>query len=234
MLRTGTPSCEGPFVVILPGLALPPSWLWTSLALYAGVLLWSAHRAPWRRLREGEMQHVFLGASVLLMFLWTIRGGLAPGLGVHLLGATVLTLMFGWRLALLAMALALAGTAVYGLVDWATLGVNGLVGTVVPVVVSQALLRLVERHLPAHLFIYIFLCGFLGAGLAMAASVLAEAVFLAAAGTVPGLLSASNLPYLPLLMLPEAFLNGTLVTALVGMRPRWIWTFDDGRYLHGK
>jgi len=180
------------------------------------------------------MQHVFLGASVLLMFLWTIRGGLAPGLGVHLLGATVLTLMFGWRLALLAMALALAGTAVYGLVGWTTLGVNGLVGTVVPVAVSQALLRLVERHLPAHLFIYIFLCGFLGAGLAMAASVLAEAALLAAVGAAPDLLSVSNLPYLPLLMLPEAFLNGTLVTALVGMRPRWIWTFDDGRYLHGK
>jgi len=107
------------------------------------------------------MQHVFLGASVLLMFLWTIRGGLAPGLGVHLLGATVLTLMFGWRLALLAMALALAGTAVYGLVGWTTLGVNGLVGT------------------------------------------------------------GPGWPW------PRR-------CWLVGMRPRWIWTFDDGRYLHGK
>ncbi len=222
-------------MIALPDGLLPAAWTWTALAAYAAALAWAVRRAPWTRLRDGEMQHVFLGASVLLMFLWTLRGAVAPGLGVHFLGATVLTLMFGPELALVALGLALAGSVLQGLGGWGTLGVNGLVAGVVPVAVSQGVLRLVERHLPPHLFVYIFLAAFWGAALAMAASVMVQVGVLAAAGVYSlGAMAGEYLPFLPLLMLPEAFLNGALVTALVGMRPGWIWTFDDARYLRGR
>ena len=222
-------------MVALPEGALPPALAWSAAGAYGLVLASAARRAPWGRLREGEMQHVFFGAAVVLLFLWTIRGAVVPGLGVHFLGATVLTLMFGWRLALVAMALALAGAGAYGLARWELLGVNGLLATVLPVAVSQGVLRAVERWLPPHLFIYIFLAGFFGAALAMAASVSAQlALLMLAGGHAPAALAHAYLPFLPLLMLPEAFLNGALVTALVGMRPRWIWTFDDARYLRGR
>ncbi len=222
-------------MIALPEGALPPALVWAASGVYGLVLVSAARRAPWARLREGEMQHVFFGAAVVLLFLWTIRGSVVPGLGVHLLGATVLTLMFGWRLALMAMALALAGTGAYGLSRWELVGLNGLLATVLPVAVSHGVLRAVERWLPPHLFVYIFLAGFFGAALAMAASVTAQLVLLRlASGDGPAALSGAYLPFLPLLMLPEAFLNGALVTALVGMRPRWIWTFDDARYLRGR
>ena len=222
-------------LIALPEGALPPALVWSASGAYGLVLISAARRAPWARLREGEMQHVFFGAAVVLLFLWTIRGSVVPGLGVHFLGATVLTLMFGWRLALVAMALALAGAGAYGLSRWELVGLNGLLATVLPVGVSHGVLRAVERWLPPHLFIYIFLAGFFGAALAMAASVTAQVVLLVLAdGHGSMTLTGAYLPFLPLLMLPEAFLNGALVTALVGMRPRWIWTFDDTRYLRDR
>ena len=222
-------------MIALPEGALPPALAWSAAGAYGLVLTSAARRAPWARLREGEMQHVFFGAAVLLLFLWTIRGSVVPGLGVHFLGATVLTLMFGWRLALVAMALALAGAGAYGLSRWEFIGLNGLLATALPVAVSYGVLRAVERWLPPHLFIYIFLAGFFGAALAMAASVTAQVVLLVLAdGHGSMTLTGAYLSFLPLLMLPEAFLNGALVTALVGMRPRWVWTFDDARYLRDR
>lgn len=32
---------------------------------------------------------------------------------------------------------------------------------------------------------------------------------------------------LPLMLFPEGFLNGVIVTVLVGFRPQWIWSFRD-------
>ncbi len=32
---------------------------------------------------------------------------------------------------------------------------------------------------------------------------------------------------LPLMLFPESFLNGVIVTVLVGFRPQWIWSFRD-------
>ena len=39
------------------------------------------------------------------------------------------------------------------------------------------------------------------------------------------------LAILPLMMFPEAFINGLIVTGLVVFKPTWISSFDDNLYL---
>jgi uncharacterized membrane protein len=83
----------------LPSELLPAPWLWGSYCLYLPVLWLAVVHAPWGRLRAPAGLHVFLGACVALIALWHLNAGIQAGLNFHLLGATAMTLMFGWRLA---------------------------------------------------------------------------------------------------------------------------------------
>jgi uncharacterized membrane protein len=92
--------------------ALVPSGLNWLLTLLYGVAMFSAVRmAPWRKLRDPEQLHVFLGAVVVLLGLWHLRAQVQPGLAYHLLGVTAVTLMFGWSMAVIAASLALLGVS---------------------------------------------------------------------------------------------------------------------------
>ena len=102
----------------LAGSLFTTAWL---VALGAVLLpgLWLALRwANWRRLAVREQLHVFLGACVFLMLLWTLRTEIQPGFTWHLSGMVALTLMFGWSLALLGGCLSLFGITLAGLNDW--------------------------------------------------------------------------------------------------------------------
>ena len=219
----------------LPDGLLPPIWYWISHVLFALALGWAVYAAPWRRFREDEQLHLWLGACVALMVLWTIKTGIKPGLNFHLLGATAFTLMFGPRLALAGLTLVLLGVTLFGYSGWESLSINGLLLGVVPVWLSHLIYRLVDRRLPNHFFIYIFLNGFLGAALVMAATGLTITGVLALSGVYPAAyLTSQYLPYFILMGWSEALLTGMLMTLLVVYRPGWASTFDDARYLRNK
>ncbi|NDY95107.1 hypothetical protein [Wenzhouxiangella limi] len=40
--------------------------------------------------------------------------------------------------------------------------------------------------------------------------------------------------FLPMIMLPEGFLNGAVLTMLTLLRPAWVRSFDDRDYIDGK
>ncbi len=213
-----------------------PAWvLGVSAAMLLLILGHALLRAPWRRLQEGQFIHVFLGSSVGLLLVWTLKAGVDPGLSFHLLGATLFALMFGWELALVALTLVTLGTTLNMGHGWSVLPVNVLVEGAVPAFATTLLLRASERWLPHNLFVYIFVNGFFGAGVAVLASSLVAAGLLAAteAYTVSHLQSG-YLAFVPLLMFSEAWLTGMIVAVLVAYRPEWIQTFDDRLYLHGK
>jgi uncharacterized membrane protein len=42
------------------------------------------------------------------------------------------------------------------------------------------------------------------------------------------------LPYIPLIIFPEAVLNGMLMTVFVVIRPEWVRSFDDEFYIVGR
>jgi uncharacterized membrane protein len=219
----------------LPDGLLPPSWYWFSHLLFALALGWSIHAAPWRRLKDDEQLHLWLGTCVALMLLWSIKTGIKPGLNFHLLGATVFTLMFGPYLAMLGLSVVLLGVTAFGLSGWGSFSANGLLMGALPVSVSYLVFRLADARLPHHLFVYIFVNAFVGAALAMALTGLAATGLLAVAGVYTlDYLSSQYLPYFLLMGWSEALLSGMLITLLVVYCPQWVGTFDDARYLRNK
>jgi uncharacterized membrane protein len=42
------------------------------------------------------------------------------------------------------------------------------------------------------------------------------------------------LPFVPFMVFGEGFMTGMLVTGMALMKPQWLTTFDDRRYIAGK
>lgn len=219
----------------LPDNLLAAGWLWAGHGLYALALMYSLRFAPWRRLSRADQLHLWLGSIVTLLVLWNIRTGIQPGLNFHMLGATALTLMFGPELAVIGMSLVLLGTTLAGFSGVWTFSLNALIMGVLPVAISHAVYRMADARLPNHLFVYVFVNGFFGGALAMAATGLAATTLLAVSGAYPAsYLYGEYLPFFVLLGWSEALLTGMAVTLMVVYRPAWIVTFDDARYLRNK
>lgn len=218
----------------IPPELLPGFWLWVANALLGGLLAVAVTRAPWGWL-AGRSVHAYLGTIVGLLLIWTLRASVDPGLGFHFLGATLLTLMFGWELALIAVGLVCLGIAVNLGGGWTAVSVNVLVEGVVPILFTLGALKVAQRYLPHHLFIYIFVNGFFASAFAVLLSGVANALLLGAAGAYSlEHLQSEYLAFLPLLMFSEAWLTGMLVALLVVYRPQWIHTFDDETYLRSR
>ena len=214
--------------------SIPSSWawlLWLASALLGGVIL---RRAHWSMLADRRNLNIFLGATVAVPALWLIKAGIKPGLNFHLLGATVLTLMFRPLFALFSLGLVIAAISFWH-GEYGAYAANLLIMDVVPVAVSWATFRYVDRRLPNHLFIYIFLDAFFGAALATASVGLVSTGFAALTGSYSlHYLLEDYLPYYLLMAWAEAFTSGMIVTLLVVYKPEWVATFDDKRYLEGK
>jgi uncharacterized membrane protein len=220
----------------IPSGLLPGALLWTGNLLFLLCLLVAIRQAPWKVLFEKqENQHVFLGAVVILLSIWGIKAGISPGLGFHHLGATLFTLMFGWPLAIIGLTITMLASLLLQASDWSSLGINSLLSIVIPIAVSYLILKSSQRWLPDNFFIYIFICAFFGAGVAIAVSRLSAIVLLSTLHAYPNeQLVEESLQYLPLIMFPEAFVTGMLITIFVVYHPDWVSTFDDERYIKGK
>lgn len=187
-------------------------------------------RAPWGYVREHT--HVYLGAIAFASLIWILRAGIGDRLNFHFLGITVMTLMFGWRLALI------AATAIVSITFWRlgsgllAIPINTLVMGGIPVLVTYSLLRWSQRHLPTNIFVFVFVNAFLAAALSVILAVCVGSLLLWWTDTFSAnYLQTYYLPYIPLLMLPEGLLNGMLTVIAVVYAPQWIPLFDDTRYL---
>jgi uncharacterized membrane protein len=219
----------------LPHDAFSPTTAVLAAALLAFALAWSWRRAPWVWLRDSRHLNALCGAVLVLVLAWHMRASAGPGLDMHLLGATLLTLIAGPRLALLSLTAVLVATTLNGDASWTQFGPNALVTVLVPIGASAAVLSITERYLPTHLFVYIFVAGFVGAGVSLLVSGLAASALLLLSGSFPvDVVAYQYAPYFLLLAFSEAWLTGIVVTALVVYRPEWVATYDDARYLTGK
>jgi len=210
-------------------------WHVLAIACGLGVGAWVIRTAPWRRLLDGHQFNALLGAAVILTLLWSLNAGVRPGLNLHLLGAMAATLLFGPQLALVVMALALVGITLNGSTEWAAWPLNFLAMGIVPVAVGTLCFRGVERWLPKHFFIYIFINAFVGAAAVVLVQGLVASLMLLAAGAYPAdLLLSEYLPFFLLLGFAEAWLSGMVLTVLVVYCPEWVASFDDRKYLLNK
>ena len=212
---------------------LLPTSQWLGWLLYAAVLGWALWRSPWLELfSDQRRQHLLFGTVLALFLLWLVRRDFASGLSFHFIGMTAVTLLLDWPLAVLGGFAAQLGLLALGRLDLFALGVNGMLLVVVPVAITEFCALQVERRQPRNLFVYIFCCGFFPAALAALACLLGGLAVLWHDGlyAMPPWLD-DFVGYLWLVMFPEAFINGTLVTALVVFYPQWMETFNRTRYL---
>ncbi|MES9991709.1 MAG: energy-coupling factor ABC transporter permease [Candidatus Thiodiazotropha sp.] len=219
----------------LDGELFSTTLLWWFVGIFGVALLMALRMAPWRRLARKGQLHVFLGAIVALIVLWHIRGQVQPGISFHLLGVTVITLMFGWSLAIIISSLALFAVCLNIGFGWQGYVVSFLTVALVPITLSQVALVLVRSWLPRQFFVYVlgngfftaWLVGYISGYLAMMLLVLSGAYTLAE-------LQVTVMPFFPLMFFPEALVNGWAITLMVAFFPAWVYSFSDEQYIHGK
>jgi len=220
----------------IPVALIPVSILWVANILFIGILLYAIKKIEFKKLLNNEpSQHVYFGAMVMLLLIWGLKAGISPGLGFHHLGATLFTLMFGWPLALFGLTVVLVASILVQHNEWLSIGVNGCLSIMVPVLTSYLILKLTQKYLPDNFFIYIFIVAFFGAGVAVAFSRFSAIILLSLVNAYPDTkLIEESLLYTPLFMFPEMFVTGMLISIFVVYKPDWVTTFDDDRYIIGK
>ena len=207
------------------------AWIVRGCALVALPLL--AFALPGLRTLRGrpERLHLLAGAAVSMALLWSIHARVDPGVAIHLLGITGVTLLLGWRLAALAGALAMLPLALLGAVPWSLLPVGWLLSAALPAAASLGVAWVARFRLPRNPFVFIFVCSFFGAGFALFTTWLGAAALLTASSQpLPSGPGSSLLAFLPLVVFPEAFINGAVVSMLIVYRPGWVRLYDERFY----
>jgi uncharacterized membrane protein len=210
---------------------LAGDWPAVALVVLATLVVRSVRAAPWARLATAPARHVYFGATLAVTLLWLGTARVGAGLSLHLLGATILYLMFGGPLAVLAVTVAGATATLVSGGAAGELALRVLAAGILPVAVSHAVLRTAEARLPPNFFVYVFVAAFLGGALAMAATGLVAAGALALAGAPATAARGAFVELVLLLGFGEATLTGMLLTIFVVYRPAWVATFSDARYL---
>ena len=201
--------------------------LWALLLLICA----SAGRlADWRALLSVPARlHLIFGAV-----LWLLSVRVIDGLWLHFLGMTSVTLLLGARFALLAGTAALVLLTLLLGESWPGLSPAWLLTVAIPVAVARLLVHALRRVKSGNLFIYLLGAGFGGGLLSVLAVAAAALPLLWLIGQEAWVRSAlDNWPMITLMLFPEGFINGMVVTTLTVFYPQLMKTFDDRHYLDG-
>lgn len=164
-----------------------------------------------------------------------MRASLHNGLHIHLSGAMLMALMFGWRLGILGMSIVCVLVSLWGNSLPSNLGVTLILNVYIPVTLSYLIFLIIEACLPRHVFVYLFLTAFFGAGISFVISGIISVSFLGLIGAFPwSTLLDEYLPYYCLMGFGESFLTCGLITLFIVYCPQWVYSFRDQRYLIGK
>lgn len=211
----------------------------TSPLLYIGLiiffpgLLLALRYAPYRALVQAPIrQHGFYIAILSLTLFWILSIKIHTEVDIHPLLMTTMVMVFGWCLAVIGGSIAQILLILLGQADWLAYTTNTLLTVLIPATVSWWVLQLIRRVRFKNLFIYMLGGGFFGAMLTVVSvTIAALAVFRLIELDSLGNIESSTLPLILVLMFPEGFINGTLVTALTVFFPDLVKTFDDKKYL---
>jgi uncharacterized membrane protein len=205
-----------------------PWTFWIDALLALAALLPALALRPWRALPAGGPPWPWLAWWAALPALWGVDGVTGQSLAQPISGASLLTLMAGWPLAVLAMGPAAALTGwLAGLPPELALQRGVWLG-IVPATLALAFGAALRRWLPHHLFVYILGRGFFATWLAGA--VAATGQMLLHQG--PASLHQGDLLLARVLTASgDAFITGMLVSIFVAFRPHWLATYADRIYL---
>ena len=196
--------------------------------LIVAVLAGALASRPWRALPAGGPPAVWLAVWAVLPLLWSADRHAASAMIQPWSGASLLVLLAGWPLAVLA----LTGAAAV-LVALGAMGIDESAARlawlgIVPACLALALGAAARRWLPHHLFVYIFARGFFAT---LLAAVGAGMLDLWRHGAAAGLAAGDQLLARWLAAWGEAIVTGMLVSIFVAFRPQWLATYSDALYL---
>jgi len=211
--------------------AIDPAWLITGFLIAASFYIWTLRPLAQVVAEIHARWSALLIASMSLIVLWHIRATVLHDLSLHLIGATLCTLVFGRRLALVPLTLALLFAQLSAAGDWSTLGLNACLLVLWPVALSLLVAHLVDR-LPSNLFVFIFVGGFFGgAGVVVLTGWLLTLMLWLTQLYPWGPLLEDYASYWLLVGFAEAWLTGMLLTVMVVYRPDLVRLFDSARYI---
>lgn len=204
-----------------------------SCLLAIPALLWACWCAPWRQLIDvPARQHAWCAAILGLALFWLLRVNVLDVLAIHPLAATTLALVFGWHLACIAGAGALMLNALLSERFGLNLPFEFLINVLVPVSSSVLFIRVLERLSARNIFIFMLGGGFVGAMVALLSTLAAAALLLSLSGSGAEWAMLKKYSHVMLLMLfPEGFINGAMVSVLTIFYPSMVRRYDEGSYL---
>ena len=201
------------------------TWIEASLALSA-LAVASALR-PWRMLTTGLLTP-WLATIVFLPLVWLLPQGLPNGMAVQFSGASLLVLMVGWPLAVLALTVVAALVWALGTLPLAPVLSQLVWVGLVPATLALLLGAALRRWLPPNPFVYVLGRGFLGTAACVFLAGAAQELLYRLVGQV-GLEQALVAHWL--MAWGDAFLTGMGAAIFVAFAPQWLATWSDARYL---
>ncbi len=213
---------------------LIPQWLQVTTTLITAIMLPACIRfADWRAIIQVPVrQHLLFASLIFLVVLWLMSVRHIEGLLLHLSGMTAVTLLVGWRFALLVGALATVAYTLLSGQELAAAPLAWLVTVVVPASVSRLLVYELRRIRFRNLFIYLLGAGF-GGGVLSAVGMAGAGLLAVHLCEQPEYVAGAleNWPLIALVAFPEGFINGMLLSVIVVWYPDTVKTFDSVKYL---
>lgn len=205
----------------------------SAISILALMLPLAAIKAPWRELiRVPLRQHAWLGSIVALSLFWVLQVNVRDVLVFHPLLITTVTLVFGWGLACWAGVAAVLINAFLLNRTGLNIPVEMLLNVVVPATASALFISALERLSVRNIFIFMLGGGFVGGVFALLASVASSALlFWLSGSTAEYAMLKEYLTVYLLMLFPEGFINGALITVLTIFYPDMVRRYDDHAYL---
>lgn len=181
---------------------------------------------------EQGYQHFVFASVVALSLLWSVQAGIKEGLNLHFLLLTTLVLCHGWRIAVWICLLPTLLLVCFDKLPWQDSGLFLLSTVILPALFSYLLFLASYRYLNRHLFVYIFVAGFIAAALTIVLQISLTSLWFGVEGRYDWHTVINDYWQLALLIwFPEALLNGSAITLMAIYRPHWLRTFYDREYL---
>ncbi|MBL1142951.1 MAG: hypothetical protein HND53_13060 [Proteobacteria bacterium] len=192
-------------------------------------------RISWFKTYRAGILNIWMLTVFFIALLWMMRASLDSGLNIHLSGAMLMALMFGWRLGVLGMSLVCVLISLWGNSLTSNLGISFLVYAYFSISFCYLIFMIVEASLPRNVYVYLFISSFFGAAINLIMTCTVSLFVLGWQNILPwSVLFNDYMPFYSLMSFAEAFMTCGLVTILIVYRPEWVYTFRDERYLNGK
>jgi uncharacterized membrane protein len=207
------------------------------VAVLAAALAIALSLRPWRlvdwQARGPSLATPLLASLIVLPWLWSWTSGADLPAGLRFSGAPVAMLLLGWPLAIPVLAVAgastvvTAGTTLPQAVELTVM--SGVLPATAMLVLGHVVRVAFGQHPVAYLMgrsfgvplVVLALCGLMANGWGLTAPALPVGKDMQAVATL-------------LLALGEASWTAALAAMLVALRPQWLATWSDARYLHGQ